>query len=464
MFELWKTQHPHSLFSITPNKNGFLPQIIPLRVLPDNYDKINEILEKMKLSSPDSLLKNNELAKYIDDNLPEYENIIKNENNLQLLGSLFRDYCFMASAYSLETSHYNLKDGKYGLARDELPNKLATPLKILGDKLGSKPWLDYAYGYGLNNAILVDKNNPGDYRSYDTIRMFNGHDSESGFINVHVAMNSYTPELLGIQQKILESANEKRLDDLNYYLNKHYYILNSIIESLNQMWKASKKSEYLSFRTFIMGQKGNKEMYPTEKIIFNLGDYVEMRSFRGETGAQDSIIPSVDSLFQIKYPRNKLTQYLFDLRDYRPKDHQAYIEYNQEMSEKVKLLELVKTDANCSLGYLRNINCIRLFRRKHWNLTKKYIIENTKHPVATGGTPITTWLPNQLGATLETMESVMEVLDKKINNLTESNRNEYKTLRLEVNEHLMKILDEVKDLQKDFKEQDYNSFVKDSKC
>lgn len=459
MFKLWQSKHPSSLFSVNPNKNGFLPKLIPLRVLPEKYDKITEILEKMKLSLPESLLKRNELANYINLNLPNYENSIKNEINVHILSSLFRDYCFLASAYSLETSHYNLSDGKYGIARDKLPKSLAIPLKILAEKLDTKPWLDYAYGYGLNNAILKDENKPGDYRSYETIRMFNGHESESGFINVHVAMNSYTPELLFIQQKILDSANEKKIDDLNYFLNKHYYVFNSIIESLNQMWKASKKSEYLTFRTFIMGQKGNKEMYPNEEIIFNLNNTEEVYSFRGETGAQDSIIPSIDSIFQIKYPKNKLTEYLYNLREYRPKDHQAYIEYNKEMSEVVNLVELIKTNSNCCLGYLRNLNCIRLFRRKHWNLTKKYIIENTKHPVATGGTPITTWLPNQLGATLETMELIMEVLDEKKNDLSESDRNEYKTLRLEVNEHIMKILDEVKDLQKDFKEQDYNSFI-----
>lgn len=37
----------------------------------------------------------------------------------------------------------------------------------------------------------------------------------------------------------------------------------------------------------------------------------------------------------------------------------------------------------------------------HWGMVKKYIIDNTKYPRATGGTPITTWLPNNMGAALE---------------------------------------------------------------
>jgi len=458
MFKLWHSKHHQSWFSVS-EKNGFLPVGKPLKKNLFGYEKINEILDMMKLSTSDSLLKNNNLAKYIDEHLPLYD--VSQEINNQTIACLFRDYCFLASAYSLETSHYNLEDGKYGVARDELPPNIAIPLTILGEKLGTNPWLCYAYGYGLNNAVVKQGAlNLGDYRSYETIRMFNGHDSESGFINVHVAMNSYTPELVSVQQKILESAHLKKTDDLKYFLNKHYYLLNSIIDSLNLMWKACKRSDYLSFRTFIMGQKGNKDMYPSESIIYNYGNKIEMKCFRGETGAQDSIIPSVDNLFQIKYPRNQLTEYLYDLREYRPKDHQAYIEYNAEMSKQVKLIDLIKTCPECSLSLLKNLNCIRLFRRKHWNLTKKYIIENTNHPVATGGTPITTWLPNQLGATLETMEDLIISLNLQRSLLNDENRNEYLTIKLEVNEHLMKIIDEVSELQKDFKDQKHNSFLK----
>jgi len=48
-------------------------------------------------------------------------------------------------------------------------------------------------------------------------------------------------------------------------------------------------------------------------------------------------------------------------------------------------------------------------------MTKQYILNHTKFPRATGGTPITTYLPNLLGATLE----YMSVVDKNIVTLKE---------------------------------------------
>ncbi len=53
--------------------------------------------------------------------------------------------------------------------------------------------------------------------------------------------------------------------------------------------------------------------------------------------------------------------------------------------------------------YLSLLDQVREFRNRHWSFTKEYIIKRSTHPVATGGSPITTWLPNQLGVVLKAM-------------------------------------------------------------
>ena len=72
MFELWHSKNPHSWFSVS-EKNGFLPVGKPIKKNLFGYEKINEILDMMKLSTSDSLLENNNLAKYVDEHLPLYD-------------------------------------------------------------------------------------------------------------------------------------------------------------------------------------------------------------------------------------------------------------------------------------------------------------------------------------------------------------------------------------------------------
>ena len=51
------------------------------------------------------------------------------------------------------------------------------------------------------------------------------------------------------------------------------------------------------------------------------GVWNEPKKFRGQTGAQDNIIPMEDIFTGVInfYPDNQLTKYLLDLRTYRPK-------------------------------------------------------------------------------------------------------------------------------------------------
>ncbi len=458
VFKKWESKHKNSWFSCVPGKNGFLPIDQPLFRLPEKYNKVNEILKNMKITQNNEThgyLHYRTLGNIIDKELPIYD--ISKETDVKLLAALQRDYYFLASAYSLETSHPKENESNYNTARTILPKQIAIPLLELSKKNDVFPWMDYAYGYGLNNALLIG-DDPTHYGSYKTIRTFNGNQSEEGFINVHVAMVAQSGDLLKYQQECLYNISIDNREEFNKNLKSHFMVFSNIIETLQTMWKASSYSDYMSFRTFIMAQKGNNICYPNESITFSIEEGgQEIHSYRGETGAQDSMIPSIDSFLQLKYPRNKLTEYLFDLRQYRPKDHQEYINFVEKESLNLDFKRYCYKDSYSCIILLKNLNCLRMFRKKHWNLTKKYIIENTKHPVATGGTPITTWLPNQLGATLAYMQEVIDVIN--IYDLNDDNLEYYRSLKVELSDHIQSIMDEVNSMQRDFKNQDYKDFV-----
>ena len=57
------------------------------------------------------------------------------------------------------------------------------------------------------------------------------------------------------------------------------------------------------------------------------------------------------------------------------------------------------------------------FRNGHWQFVQKYIMANTKYSKATGGTPIISWLPNQMKAVMNEMKNVIKLIgDNQFNN------------------------------------------------
>lgn len=58
--------------------------------------------------------------------------------------------------------------------------------------------------------------------------------------------------------------------------------------------------------------------------------------------------------------------------------------------------------------WIKVLDQVRDFRWRHWCFAREYILKRTSHPTATGGSPIVTWLPNQLAAVMDEMVHVYE--------------------------------------------------------
>lgn len=112
-------------------------------------------------------------------------------------------------------------------------------------------------------------------------------------------------------------------------------------------------------------------------------------------------------------PDNPLTAILKDFRSYRPAPHNAFLSWTETESRRVGVVEFAKEDVDSSALLLVALDQVREFRDRHWKFTytpsmlttcsKEYILRHTDHPVATGGSPIVSWLPNQLAVVLDTM-------------------------------------------------------------
>ena len=393
--------------------NGFLPKKSPIAVLPKRYSDLQILIDDMPIKKANG--ENGFLAEEgaIEDavkNLKNYKELVKDEDDVFINQALFRAYAFLTSAYLLAPSHFGFqKTKKYGKAHTVLPSQLAEPFVIVSKKLDVYPFLDYHYAYSLGNYVKIDNAKGYEWENLAMAAKFSGMDDERGFIMLHVDINQYSPQLVG---SILEFLNSKNSNDVNRSLTNCLSAMKSINERRQIMWEASRWKHYNDFRVFIMGIKGNNEIFGDGVIYEGISD--KPVKYRGQTGAQDNIIPTADIFTGVieYYPSNDLTKYLLDLRSYRPKCIQHFLSDLKDEMDGNRLFNKIKEDNNeeglCIL--IQILDEIYYFRNGHWQFVQKYIMANTKYAKATGGTPIISWIPNQITAVLNYMTDVLELI------------------------------------------------------
>ncbi|KAH0559781.1 hypothetical protein GP486_003697 [Trichoglossum hirsutum] len=411
---------------------GFLPRADPVTSLPQEFKALETILTNMPIKTATGgpgLLANGTLGDTVLRDLPDLSGEVeKFKCDLPLMNALYRDYSFLASAYLLEPCHLRFVKGEgYGLARQTLPKNIALPIARVAAIAGFKPFMEYAGSYALFNYRLQDPSLGLQHNNLRLIRAFehglDPNSSEAGFVLVHVDMVANSGELIQGAVTALEGCGQgdrEKLDkglegavgalvkinkvmDSTCFLplgyHKRLYGLTTM-PGAEGMWKMSKPNDYTSFRTFIFGIT-SQSMFPNGVIYEGVSE--EPLSFRGESGANDSMIPLCDNLLEIAMPATPLTGILKDFRAYRPGNHREFLEWVQQRATAVHLKEFALKRKTL---YLHALNQVRDFRWRHWCFTREYILKRTSHPTATGGSPIVTWLPNQLQAVLDLMADV----------------------------------------------------------
>jgi indoleamine 2,3-dioxygenase len=286
--------------------------------------------------------------------------------------------------------------------------------------------MSYAAAYALYNYRYHDPAiGHSHYSNLRLIRAFEqGLDpksSEAGFVLTHVDMVKHSPALIQGTTRILDQIATSTLtgspDDrevVNQAFDTILAAMSKIETSMETMWTHSRPKDYNTYRIFIFGIT-NQTMFPHGVVYEGHNDGNPM-FFRGESGANDSIIPLLDHLLEIPMPVNPLTDILKDFRSYRPSPHRQFLSFVMSKAAEVGVAAYCRADPSTVVRYLRLLDHVRSFRWRHWLFAREYILRRSKHPTATGGSPIVTWLPNQLFAVMDLMldvyrESALEEAD-----------------------------------------------------
>eukprot|EP01031_Cornospumella_fuschlensis_P028530 gene28530-34440_t len=389
--------------------NGYLPREDPIVKLPAQFGELEDLLSNMpkKLANgkPGYLAQEGKIYE-ASPKVPLYD--VSKIEDTATLTALFRDLTFWASAYLLEPCDYSFqRTGSYGLGKPVLPKNIAVPLAEVSKKIGAAPFMEYAQSYALYNWKRKNPSKPIEYENLELIRSFEGSEHEAGFILVHVGMVAHSGRQVKAVQDVLEAASAKNRVALDKGMDDLLQVMNDINGVMETMWKRSRSDSYNTFRAYIMGTK-SQPMFPKGVIYEGVSN--EPTFFRGESGANDTIIPTLDNLLQLteRMPNNPLTEILMDFRKYRPVTHNDWLTHVHNRARESNLFAFATADSASAVRYLSLLDQVRDFRDRHWRFTKEYILKYSNHPVATGGSPIVTWLPNQLGAVLNNMVKVSE--------------------------------------------------------
>ena len=364
-------------------ERGFLsPHEIDEVFLPTRFDEIVGTAERLT-----DLLSTGRVRHWLDAlPTPEVDSWVKKAPEEQVR-TMMVHYSFLVQAYVWGEPE----------PPAHLPACLAKPICAIADRLGQAPLLPYS-AYVLDNWARIDKDGP---ISLDNIRMvqnFLGGSDENWFVMVHVAIEAEAGVLLDNAVRLVAAARREDAAECESLLVEMDLAWERIYANFARM--TERCDPYIYFhrvRPYIHGWANNPAL--GEGLVYEgVEKFVgKPQAFRGQTGSQSSIVPSMDALFGVHHSNDPLKTFLDELHHYRPVPHRRFIE---DLARGSKLREFVTRSNVPSLRDAFNtcLEQVARFRTRHLEYAASYInkqagsIAGNDPDVGTGGTPFMKYL------------------------------------------------------------------------
>ena len=255
-----------------------------------------------------------------------------------------------------------------------LPKNIAVPLCHVCHLLGRPPILSYD-GYALYNWRRLDSDGPVALGNIDTFQNFVQLYDEHWFILVHVEIEALAADILAAISQIKTALEYRDEAHINSALANVATTVWRQVEVLRRIpERMDPELYYKTFRPYIRF---------FENVVYEGVDQRPL-NFRGETGAQSSIMPTLVALMKIQHQQSVLTDHLADMRRFMPAEHRAVIDEVEAMPSVRPLADkVVFNDV---------LEAMATFREVHIGWAREYIQRHVADPRGTGGTPYMQWL------------------------------------------------------------------------
>jgi len=344
-------------------ERGFLPERDPARSFPPESPLA--VLDEIGRDLP-SLLEDASCRSYLQElRIPEWPEDQPHEETLPELRLYYLRVGFLASGYINQVSQPKV---------DTLPSNLAVPLCKACALLRRPPILSYD-GYALYNWKRFDGNRPITLGNIDTLQNFVHLYDEHWFILIHVEIEALAAGILaaidraarGVRERDSQAVNSA-LRDIASAVWKQIAVLRRIPEMMDPALY------YRTFRPYIRF---------FENVVYE-GVVHAPLNFRGETGAQSSIMPTLVAFMKIPHRQSVLTDHLAEMRNFMPPAHRQLIAEVEAMPS--------PRDMSDADAYNDVLEAMATFRETHFGWAQEYINKWVEDPRGTGGTPYMEWL------------------------------------------------------------------------
>ena len=229
----------------------------------------------------------------------------------------------LMQVYSFLTHAYIWSDPKLV---NRLPRNIAAPFHQVSQQLGRPPVLSYS-SYALDNWAPIHETESIAIGNIQVVQNFLGGLDEDWFILIHIEIEVKAALALAAIPVLLEGINRDNIADVVKALGNIRDAWTHINTTMSRMPEAC--DPYIFYhrvRPYLYGWKNNPAL-PEGLIYEGVAAYNENpQQFRGATGAQGALIPTMDALFNIGHETDLLQEYLMEMRDYMPPKHRAFLE------------------------------------------------------------------------------------------------------------------------------------------
>jgi indoleamine 2,3-dioxygenase len=278
-----------------------------------------------------------------------------------------------------------------------LPARLAVPWYQISESLGRPPVLSYS-SYALHNYFRFDPSREIECGNLALIQNFLGGIDEEWFILIHVEIERKAAPAMAVLSACLDAAEEGEAEQLENLLLKVESSLHSMHATLSRMPEWCEPFIYYHrVRPYIHGWKDHPDL--PEGVIYEGVDAYggQPQQFRGETGAQSSIVPALDAMLGVRHKEDALRLYLREMRTYMPPAHRAFIEALESRKPVRPFVQRANRKA-LTAAFNACVEAVENFRSLHLEYAAAYIFRQAQtdaknpHAVGTGGTPFMEYL------------------------------------------------------------------------